>query len=121
MIGPTIPIPSTASQSNSPLEPFKVTKRSDRRISLSAPSLGAAIYVYAAEKAGGFNPKQFVSAIEKADRIREVTYRAGGGTWFVRSGFYSRTDAGEPVFQRRPHEIGSLRNQPYGQAKTEAG
>jgi hypothetical protein len=79
-----------------PFGSFQTSQKEKNSISLRSP-LGAEIDVYASEKLDGFNPRQFVAAIEKADRIRKVTYRAGGKNWFVRSGFYARTDQGDAV------------------------
>ncbi len=76
---------------------FDPIERTDRGISLRAPRYGAMIEVYAAENPEGFSPREFVAAIEEADRVRQVTYRAGGKSWFVLSGFYSAREGGDAV------------------------
>ena len=80
-----------------PLGLFDPVMKYARGISLRAPLYGAVIDVYSSTDANGFDPKQFVAEIENADRVRAVTYRAAGKHWFVLSGFYSKTEAGDAV------------------------
>ena len=80
-----------------PIGLFNPVEKNARGISLRAPRYGAVIDVYASENPNGFDPEQFVTEIENADRVREVTYRAAGKSWFVLSGFYSKTEAGDAV------------------------
>jgi hypothetical protein len=54
--------------------------------------------VYGAENAQGLSPADFIAMLNQGDLIGKVTYRAGGETWFVLSGYYaSSTPADEPM------------------------
>src|SRR5690606_5326981 len=50
----------------------------------------AMIEVYGGENADGLSAAGFADMLAGADRIAEVTYRAGGRSWFVLSGYYER-------------------------------
>lgn len=50
----------------------------------------AMIEVYGGENPDGLNTTEFADMLAGADRIAEVTYRAGGRSWFVLSGYYQR-------------------------------
>jgi hypothetical protein len=80
-----------------PFGMFEIVEKTARGLSLRAPQTEAAIEVYGSHSAAGFDPEQFVDAIVQADRVREVTYTAGGRSWFVLSGFYSGAEAGDAV------------------------
>lgn len=50
---------------------------------------------------GGYNRdrlslSEFVDFLAEADRIAEITYRTGGRTWLVISGYYRREDSSDP-------------------------
>lgn len=76
---------------------FDTIERTARGLSLRDPETGAIIEVYGSDSPTGYDPQQFVDAIVEADRVREVTYSAGGQSWFVLSGFYSGAEAGDDV------------------------
>lgn len=50
----------------------------------------AIIEVYGGENVEGLSAAEFADMLAGADRIAEVTYRTGGRTWFVLSGYYER-------------------------------
>lgn len=52
---------------------------------------GAALLeVYGGENVETLSAAEFADFLSEADRIAEVTYRTGGRTWFVLSGYYRR-------------------------------
>jgi hypothetical protein len=50
----------------------------------------ALLEVYGGENLEGLGIDAFADMLASADRIAEITYRTGGRTWFVLSGFYRR-------------------------------
>lgn len=50
----------------------------------------AMIEVYGGQNPEGLSAAEFADMLAGADRIAEVTYRTGGRTWFVLSGYYQR-------------------------------
>lgn len=50
----------------------------------------AMLEVYGGRNPDGLSAGQFADMLAGADRIAEVTYRAGGRSWFVLSGYYAR-------------------------------
>ena len=50
----------------------------------------AMIEVYGGENVDGLSAAGFADMLSRADRIAEVTYRTGGRSWFVLSGYYQR-------------------------------
>lgn len=50
----------------------------------------AMIEVYGGENLDGLSVAEFADMLAGADRIAEVTYRTGGRSWFVLSGYYTR-------------------------------
>jgi hypothetical protein len=73
-----------------PLGMFEIRETQNDRLALFEIGGLAQIDVYAAENAEGLPPQAFIAVLEQADRIAEVTYRAGGRSWFVLSGYYRR-------------------------------
>jgi hypothetical protein len=47
--------------------------------------------------ADGMTRDALETRLETGEQIRTITYRAGGDSWFVLSGFYEPTAMGEPV------------------------
>ena len=81
-----------------PLGLFEVDEGPERGLHLYEPSGLAEIQVYGADNPRGLSPRAFVTALEDADRVAEVTYRAEGQSWFVLSGYYADDeDLGEPL------------------------
>ncbi|HEV7276808.1 MAG TPA: hypothetical protein VGN80_11005 [Devosiaceae bacterium] len=60
----------------------------------------AMIEVYGGENVEGLSAAGFADMLSRADRIAEVTYRTGGRSWFVLSGYYERLgfEAQELIF-----------------------
>jgi hypothetical protein len=54
------------------------------------PAGDATIEVFGGNNSDDLSPRAFAEQVAGADRIAEVTYRAGGRTWFVMSGYYRR-------------------------------
>jgi len=52
--------------------------------------------VYGGYNRDGLSLSEFVDFLAQADRIAEITYRTGGRTWFVISGYYRREEPGDP-------------------------
>jgi hypothetical protein len=50
----------------------------------------AMIEVYGGQNPEGLSAAEFADMLAGADRIAEVTYRTGGRSWFVLSGYYQR-------------------------------
>lgn len=50
----------------------------------------AIIEVYGGENVDGLSAAEFADMLAGADRIADVTYRTGGRSWFVLSGYYER-------------------------------
>ena len=81
-----------------PLGVFEIDESPARGLHLYEPSGFAEIEVYGADNPRGLPPRAFVEALEDADRIAEVTYRAEGRSWFVLSGYYAdEEELGEPL------------------------
>ena len=49
--------------------------------------------MYGGHNHDGFSLPEFIDFLSHADRIAEITYRTGGQTWFVISGYYQRANA----------------------------
>ncbi len=75
-----------------PSQGFDLENVPGRGIALVDAEGAGEILVYGAENPRGLSARAFVEALEGADRIREVTYRAEGRSWFVLSGFYQDQD-----------------------------
>lgn len=58
----------------------------------------AEMEIYGADNPRRLTPRAFVNALEGAEPVDEVTYRAEGRSWFVLSGYYADDDGvGEPL------------------------
>jgi hypothetical protein len=55
----------------------------------------ALIEVFGGVNRDGLTLRGFADLVAAADRIAEVTYRTGGRTWFVLSGYYRREGHGD--------------------------
>lgn len=53
----------------------------------------AVLTVFDGENVNRWSASRFADFVAKADRIRQVTYRRTGSTWFVLSGYYQREGA----------------------------
>ena len=81
-----------------PLGVFAFDEETDRGLFLREVGGQGEMKVYGADNTSGRSPREFVTALEEADRIEEVTYRAEGRNWFVLSGYYADEDSlGEPL------------------------
>ena len=81
-----------------PLSVFALDEETDRGLFLREVGGQGEMKVYGADNTSGRSPREFVTALEEADRIEEVTYRAEGRNWFVLSGYYADEDSlGEPL------------------------
>lgn len=75
-----------------PLGMFHVVEEMPDRISLQETGGEAQLLAYGGENAGDATVAEFRRTLEGAEWIREITYRAGGRSWFVLSGYYRRED-----------------------------
>jgi hypothetical protein len=75
-----------------PLDRFTVLDDapSPAALSLIDQSGEAQLEVYGGDNIDALSLSQFQVFVASADRIAEVTYRAGGKSWFVLSGYYRR-------------------------------
>jgi hypothetical protein len=81
-----------------PLGVFAFDEEPDRGLFLRELGGQGEMKVYGADNPNGRSPREFVTALEEADRIEEITYRAEGRNWFVLSGYYADEDSlGEPL------------------------
>jgi hypothetical protein len=81
-----------------PLGLFEASEDSSRGLRFHEISGFGEIQVYGADNPRGLPPRAFVTALEDAERIAEVTYRAEGQSWFVLSGYYADDEGlGEPL------------------------
>ena len=81
-----------------PLSVFALDEEAGRGLFLREVGGQGEMKVYGADNTSGRSPREFVTALEEADRIEEVTYRAEGRNWFVLSGYYADEDSlGEPL------------------------
>jgi hypothetical protein len=77
-----------------PIGMFEVREQTRAKLSLYEVDGLGQLDVYGADNAERLTPQEFAGVVEQADRVEEVTYRAGGRSWFVLSGYYRR-EAGE--------------------------
>lgn len=69
-------------------------------IALSAVTGKARIQIYGGHNAKAADPEKLAAVLAGSDRVKRVTYRAGGRDWLVLSGYYqgAGTDGGNVVF-----------------------
>lgn len=73
-----------------PLGLFEITESKDAGLSLTEVDGLGQIEIYGAYNELGLSTADFADELSQADRIDEVTYRTGGRSWFVLSGYYAR-------------------------------
>ena len=76
---------------------FELGEEADRGLFLRAVSGQGELKVYGADNLQGRSPREFAAVLEESDRIEEVTYRAGGRSWFVLSGYYADDGYDDPI------------------------
>ncbi len=83
-----------------PLGLFELRENEAERMTFFEVGGLGQIDIYGAENPEGLTPQEFMDVLEQADRIAEVTYRTGGRSWFVLSGYYRRErhEAEELIF-----------------------
>ncbi len=79
-----------------PLGLFEITAETPERLTLTGAA-GARLEIYAAANSQRRSPRDFVAAIEDTVRFGEITYRAGGNSWFVLSGYAPGEAGGDLV------------------------
>jgi hypothetical protein len=73
-----------------PLGMFEVIESTPSITRFRDPETDALLEVYGGTNRDGLSLPAFIDFLSEAERIAEITYRAGGQTWFVISGYYRR-------------------------------
>jgi hypothetical protein len=78
-----------------PMDVFAVDENTVDRLQMSEVGGEAQLDVFAVKNPEALSGADFRAMIEEADASRRITYRAGGRTWFVLSGYLD--DEAEPT------------------------
>ena len=70
-----------------PTDRFTLTDRSEGRLTFAERGGSAQLDVFGVENRDALSARQFRRMMEGADPHRRITYRAGGRSWFVLSGY----------------------------------
>jgi hypothetical protein len=89
-------IPTSATGSTFPPASSKESKPTRPSYGLHRDETDALLEVYGGYNRDRLSLSEFVDFLSQADRIAEITYRTGGRTWFVISGYYRREEPSDP-------------------------
>jgi hypothetical protein len=76
-----------------PVGTFTLTN-TEQRMLLEDRAHDAQIEIYAGRNSKALSVSEFFAAASQAQGVADVTYHAGGRTWFVLSGHYTRDSSG---------------------------
>lgn len=69
---------------------FESVEENDLGLVMDDEDYEVRLEVYGSPNLQGLSTSELMAAVEQADRIRDVTYRKRGNSWFVLSGYYQR-------------------------------
>lgn len=76
-----------------PTASFRVTETGSAHLTLAEAGGDAVIDIYTGANLKHLSPDAFADELSNAGEIKDITYRAGGRSWFVVSGHYRASGA----------------------------